>query len=168
MDERKYIEWYKFIRLSQMDIQRAVQTLVILHRYKKNDVRYALLRDFVVSYARPSVGSKGREIKKHILKLKHVPANQRELHGYMEKRHQVFAHNDLKHRDPAIANWSSPEKPWFPMSFKGSNYDKLDAKHADMLDLAETVLSNINDEIAKMEPRLLLLSQQMAQKLFFT
>ncbi len=169
MDEKKYIEQYQFLRLSRIDIEQAIQTLNLLKRYKGKDVRYALLRDFVVAYSRPFVGSNGHEIKKHILKLKYVPVDRRKLHGeIIDKRHQLFAHNDLQYRKPTVANLSTLDKPWFPMSFRGFDYDQLDEKYVDMLVLAEAVLSKIDDGVAQMEPRLLSLSQQLPKKLYFT
>ena len=165
MDDQKYIEQYLFLRLSQHDIQQAIQTLSILKRYKRKEVRYALLRDFAVTYSRPFSGSYGKVITNHKLQIKYVPIDQRDVHREIVKtRHQLFAHNELKHRDPKLANWSTPAKPWFPMSLKGFDYNKLDEKYADLLALAEIVLTNLNDEIAKRDSHLSSYAKQMTSK----
>lgn len=169
MDDRIYIEKYLFHRLSYNDILQAIQSLSVLKRYKKRDVRFALLRDFVVSYARPFVGSKGFVCNNHKLNESLVPKDSKELHkDIIHIRHKLFAHNDLNFRDPKVVNWSEAGILSFPMSFKGSGYEKLDDHHPDMLKLAEVVLNNIRKEIAKREPRLASILGEDAKPLYFT
>ena len=139
-------EHYKFYRLYDMDFDSALHTLKILKRYKRLDIRNALLRDITVTYARPFFGNKGDNISNHILSLKFIPSRQRNLHNeLMNLRKQLFAHTDLTYRNPRIANWSSGQRRWFPMSFRGYDYSSLDKR----MDEIESLISSVQDELRK-------------------
>ena len=111
MNEEKLIEQYKFYRLYRMDFEEAIRTLKMMKRYKKKDIRFALLRSFVISYACPFSGNKGKLTKNHILPKKFVPQVKRKLHQELvDLRMQLFAHTDLSFLDPKVANWSTIRK----------------------------------------------------------
>ncbi len=140
------IEQYKFYRLYDIDLDAALHTIKILKRYKRTDVRNALLRDITVAYTKPFSVNKGHKISKHNLSLKFVPAKLRALHKeLMDLRKQLFAHTDLTFRNPKVANWSSGEYKWFPMSFKGFNYKSLNKR----IDNIETLIRSVQDELRK-------------------
>lgn len=93
----KLFEQYKFYRLYDHDFDAAIHTLKILKRYRRPDVRNALLRDIIITYARPFSISKGDKIPKHILPAKFVPSQLRKLHNELfDLRNQLFAHKWLR------------------------------------------------------------------------
>ncbi|MBI4222867.1 MAG: hypothetical protein HY607_09300 [Planctomycetes bacterium] len=118
----------------------------MLKRYKRTDVRNALLRDITVTYAKPFFGNKGEKISKHTLTLKFVPLRQRDLHNeLMNLRKQLFAHTDLTYKNPKVANWSSEKRRWFPMSFRGYDYSSLNKRIDEIVNL----ISSVQDELRK-------------------
>lgn len=131
---QRLIEKYKFYRLCDIDFDTTLHTLKVLRRYKGLDVRYPLLRDITITYARPFSKNKGKVISNHKLKGKEfVPPKFMYLHTYLiDIRNQSFAHTDLPIRNPKVANWSTLENKWFPMSFKACDLEELDKK-ADVL-----------------------------------
>ena len=152
MNQDKLIEQYKFYRLYRMDFEQAINTLKIIRRYKKKDVRFSLLRSFVISYACPFSGNQGKLNKNHKLKVTFVPKAQRKLHNELvDLRMQLFAHTDLSFLNPKVVNWSTNEQKWFPMSFRGFDYNKLYSKRSELIDLTNSVLINLKNEIDKIE-----------------
>mgnify|MGYP001563271340 CR=1 FL=1 len=145
-------EHYKFYRLYDIDLDSALHTLNILRRYKRPDIRNVLLRDIIITYARPFSGNKGNNIPKHTLTLKFVPLEQRNLHAeLMNLRKQLFAHTDLTYRNPRIANWSSEKRRWFPMSFRGYDYGSLNKRIDDITNLISSVHYELRKRIREIE-----------------
>lgn len=116
-----------FLRCYDMDLEMALHTIKMLKRYRKKDVRYALLRDIVISYGRPFSKNKGLsektdEHRVDFQKNKDFEFLHEEL---LTLRHQLFAHTDLKYKNPKIPTRSKGEHKWYPMSFKQLDYDYL-------------------------------------------
>jgi hypothetical protein len=125
------IEQYYFLRLYAIDFDSTLHSLRILRRYRRKDVRYCILRELVVSYARPFSKNKGLHIPKHEMGKDVVPTELRTLHDELViLRQEQFAHTDYTYRKPKVANWSSPGRRWFPMSFRGYDYSSLDKRVA--------------------------------------
>ena len=121
----KVLEQYKFYRLCEYDFDAALHTLKILRRYKRSDVKNVLIRDITVAYARPFSTNRG-ELSKQNLSLEFVPLPMRGLHKELiDLRNQLFAHTDLIFKNPKVTNWSSRQRKWFPMSFRGVDYNNL-------------------------------------------
>jgi len=113
------IEKYYFYRLYSIDLDSTKHSLCVLKRYRREDVRHCLLRDIVVSYARPFSGNKGQDIPKHKLTKKVVPRNLCQLHDDLIKlRNQLFAHTDYTYRRPGTQK--STEKGSKGVGQKGS------------------------------------------------
>lgn len=152
---KKTFEQYQFIRLWEHDVNLAFYTLKILKRYKKDDVRNALLRDIIVTYARPFSSSKGKEIKKHKLSLKFVPSQKRNLHNELiDLRNQLFAHTDLQYKNPKVGKWDFGHYKMYPMSFKGFDYKKLHRKIDEITNLITEVHQNLKDKIRELQKNL--------------
>ena len=146
------LEKYKFLRLYDIDFEMALQTIVILKRYKKNDVRYALLRDIVVTYARPFTESRGFQINKDRHGVKFKNNKMKTLHEEMiNLRMQLFAHTDLTYRNPKVVNWSTETQKWFPMAFRGFDYDTLESRITEIKALIEYVRKQLREEISVYE-----------------
>ena len=149
------LEQYQFNRLCEHDLNLAIYTLKILKRYKKDDVRNALLRDIVVTYARPFSLNKGKEIKKHKLSLKFVPSQKRNLHNELiDLRNQLFAHTDLPYKNPKVGKWDFGHYKMFPMSLKGFDYKKMHRKIDEITNLISMVHQNLKDRIREQQNNL--------------
>jgi tRNA U55 pseudouridine synthase TruB len=131
------VEKYAFLRLYEHDLEMALQTAKIMNRYRKTDVKFALLRDLVVTYCRPFTESRGEGITKDFFAIKKFESNEmKELHNeLMELRSSLFAHTDLNFKKTQIANWSNDEKKWFPMAFRGYDYTLLADKVPEIVKL---------------------------------
>lgn len=134
------LEKYKFLRLYDMDFESALHILKVLRRYKKKDVRYALIRDVIVTYSRPFTESKGFNIDKDFCGAKFDDKDMKELHDELLRlRKELFAHTDLTYKNPKVRNWSTDTYKWFPMSFKGFDYKTLEDKLPEIKRLIEHV-----------------------------
>ena len=124
------LEKYAFLRLYEHDLEMALQTLKVFRRCRNQEVKCALLRDITVTYCRPFSESKGNNFKKHHFNLnKFESETMKNLHEkIIGLRNSLFAHTDLHFKNPKIANWSTDEKKWFPMSFTGFDYTQLEDK----------------------------------------
>ena len=149
------MEQYYFYRLYSIDLDDSKHILRVLKRYRRKDVRYCFLRDLVVSYCRPFSGNKGKKISKHVLIKKVVHKGMRTLHDEMvELRNQLFAHTDYTYRQPKVANWSTDSYKWFPMSFRGYDYNKLNRRIPEISKLVDAVEKNLQAKIDTIEENL--------------
>lgn len=147
--QENILEKYKFLRLYCSDFNDALHTLKVLRRYRKKDVRYALIRDVVVTYCRPFTESKGFGIRKDLLGLKTVRSEMRGLHNeLLTLRKEIFAHTDLTYRNPKVAKWAPG---FYPMSFKGFDYAALERKLPKIEKMIEHAQKQVRDEISKYE-----------------
>lgn len=145
-------EQYYFYKLYSIDFDTARHILRVLRRYRRKDVRYSILRDLVVSYCRPFSGNKGSEIRKHMLTKKVVPKELRPLHDELVNlRNKLFAHTDYIYRRPKVINWSTENHKWFPMQFRGYDYNKLDMRVPEIEKLIQAVTKNLHTRIGKIE-----------------
>ena len=147
-------EQYYFYRLYSIDFDTTRHTLRVLKRYRRQDVRVSILRDIVVSYARPFSGNRGENTRNHQLVKKFVPVEFRALHEELLRlRCEQFAHTDRTYYKPKAANWSRPGRKWFPMSFRGYDYYKLDAQVPTIERLVAAVERKLQLEIDSIEIR---------------
>jgi len=145
-------EQYHFLKLYSVDFDSAKRILQVLKRYRRKDVRYCILRDLIVTYCRPFSVNKGDKITKHTLTVKVVPKELRPLHNeLLAIRNQLFAHTDYTYRQPKVVNWSTDTYKWFPMQFRGFDYGKLDNRIPEISKLIQSVESNLQARIDKIE-----------------
>jgi hypothetical protein len=150
--EPHIIEKYHSYRLYSIDLGSALHPLRVLKRYRREDVRYCLLRDIVVSYARPFSGNKGEKIPKHTLTKKVVQKELRPLHcELIDARNRLFAHTDFTYRRPKTVDLSTSGRKWFPMSLRSYDYGKLDRRVLEIEKLIASVTANLQSEIEHME-----------------
>ncbi len=149
-------EKYCFLRLYAIDLDTALHTVKVLRRYKRADVKYPLLRDISVAYARPFSGNEGEKISRHQLSSgKRIPKAMKDLHTELLRlRKEQFAHTDLKFYRPRVAKFHGKTKPWFPMSFKGYDYTTLLKQLPQIEALIRAVESSVQAEIANYEAAL--------------
>lgn len=147
-------EKYKFLRLYDMDFNMALQTIKVLKRHKRKDVRYPLLRDVIVAYSRPFTESRGFNIKKDFFSIKFMPSEieMKKLHEeLLVLRKELFAHTDLRYKNPKVVNWSTEAYKWFPMSFKGFDYEVLEKQLSNIKKLIEHAQLQLRREIREYE-----------------
>lgn len=137
-------EWYVFLRLCEKDFLDAASVLRMIRRYKKAETRLVLLRDGIVSYARPFSENRGRLIQVLRLAGSIVPKSSRPLHKeLMDYRNQVFAHTDMEAYNPRLHRWPSKTGYWYPMAFRSLGahriQDRLDAILCLVRDIHEAV-----------------------------
>ena len=99
-------EEYRFYRMYSIDLQGAKQTIQMLPRFPEPDVRYSIIRDAVVAYARPFSKNRGKFLKFHRLPDSIVPRERLELHAELiTLRDQAFAHSDHEFFKPQLMRW---------------------------------------------------------------
>lgn len=109
-EAEKLEERRAFLHLCSIDLDVARHALRMLDRYTRKDVRYSILRDVVVTYARPFSDNKGKRITSHRLPEKIVPEKLRPLHSELiSYRNQLFAHTDLNYYEPKFPVRSTSE-----------------------------------------------------------
>ena len=147
------IEKYAFLRLYEHDFEMALQTIKTLDDHENNNVRYPLLRDIVVTYCRPFTESNGIGINKDFHGVKKFPNEQMKLlHSkLLTLRKELFAHTDLTYKNPKISNWSTDERKWFPMSFKGYDYELLNNELPNIQNLINYVQTDLKEKLALYE-----------------
>lgn len=142
-------EQYLFLRLYAIDLNTALGTIKVLRRYEANEVKYPLLRDITVTYARPFSMNKGDKITKHVLSAKkYVPKNMKSLHEeLLSVRMQQFAHTDLNYYGPTLAKFTGKPRSTFPMALRGHDYAKLLRTLPEIEKLIKAVEYNIHAEL---------------------
>ena len=128
------------------------RALALLRRYRRDDVRFCILREAVVSYARPFSGNRGPTAKNALAATKFVPAIHRALHDeLMALRMQILAHTDFTFHQPQLMKWPTDGRPVFPMSLRRPPYESLLARLAAIESLVEAVESRLHDAIHQIE-----------------
>ncbi|TBN49839.1 hypothetical protein [Pseudomonas sp. BGI-2] len=152
--EMEFTEHYYFLRMYSVDLNTARLAVKVLKRYRRADVRYALLRDLIVTYVRPFSVNKGRQ-SKHILSVKrHVPASMRSLHDELVRvRMQQFAHTDLTYYSPLTLTFRGPNGEFngYGTMFKGYDYGALLEKLPHIEKLIAAVETSVNAELRREE-----------------
>ena len=103
----------------------------MLKTYEQLNLRFLIVRDAIISYARPFSDNNGILLKKWKLPEKFIPKKYKDLHKELiNMRDRVIAHSDMDFIDPSVVNRSSSKGKWFPMSLKNfhSEFKNLSAK----------------------------------------
>jgi hypothetical protein len=145
---------YRFYRLFSVDLDTARYSLRMLRRYRRSDIRFCILRDLIVSYARPFSGNKGPSGGGHSLSLKYVPAEYRPLHNeLLDLRMQVFAHTDFAYHDPRLSKWDTDQGPIFPMSLRRPGYEGLLSRTKRIRELVDFVDAELQKTLRALEAK---------------
>jgi hypothetical protein len=152
-------EAYYFLRMYSIDLNTARQAIKVLRRYRRPDVRYALLRDLTVAYVRPFSTNRGRQQGTHALSVKkHVPKEMKGLHLELVRvRMQQFAHTDLSYYNPIVFSLNGSNG--HAIIFKGFDYEALLRKLDQIEELIRAVESSVNAAIADYESESSVLSE---------
>lgn len=146
---------YRFLRLYSIDLQMARQTLALLQRYRRTDVRYALFRDAVVAYARPFSGNRDPSGKSHRLGCQLVPKAHRSLHDdLLNLRMQLFAHTDFAVRQPTVMRWQTDKGFRYPLGFANPPYEEWLRRVQSIILLVQDVESSLGAKIDQFQGRL--------------
>lgn len=145
-------ENYKFLRLHSVDMDTALSTLKMLKRYRRDDIKVALLRDISVIYSRPFSGNRGKTGKHYLSEKKFVPSEYKDLHDrLLDLRNKQFAHTDAVFHDPKFMKWKGDEGVAFIMSFKTFDYLSLLRNLKKVESLIRSVECNINSAVREYE-----------------
>lgn len=143
-------ETYYFLRMYSIDLNTARQAIKVLKRYRRPDVRYALLRDLIVTYVRPFSTNIGPKSKHHLGVKAHVPKGSKELHKELVRvRMEQFAHTDLRYYTPTATAFRGPqgEHYGYGMMFKSYDYEALLRRLPEIEALVFAVESSVNAAI---------------------
>jgi hypothetical protein len=146
-------EEYSFLRLYSIDFDMAKQACDLLATQSAPTLQYCILRDIVVSYARPFSGNRGTFLKSHRLPVALVPLSMRGLHEELATlRDQVFAHTDQDFRRPQLARIDrSDGSGWYPMGFRNPSYESLLARTAEIRTMIVALEDLVNGEVRSRE-----------------
>jgi hypothetical protein len=143
-DDAKF-ENYRFLRLHSIDMNTAIGTLKMLKRYRRDDIKVALLRDISVIYSRPFSGNRGKTCKNFLSEKKYVPIEYRDLHDkLLDLRNKEFAHTDAIFHDPKFMKWEGDKDVAFLMTFKTFDYLDLLRNLKNIEALINSVETNID------------------------
>jgi hypothetical protein len=153
-EEKREIELYSFLRLCWMDFDGVRDSLVGLAAINKKDVRYRLLKEIVVSYARPFSANHGvlkwdRRLPREIVPVEFLPLHDK----VMNLRNERFAHTDIPQFNPKVARWKTQRGWGYPMSFKGFDYETINCEVELLAQLVKQVTSGLFIEIKKIEDK---------------
>lgn len=150
---RQDAENYRFLRLYSIDLEMARQACDLLARQNSTELQYSVLRDLVVTYARPFSKNRGRVFRGHRLQAHVVPKALQSLHAeLLALRNQAFAHTDHDFRNPRIARWPrTAGGATYSMSFRNPAYDKLVTRVHEIRDLILLVESKVNAMVRDFE-----------------
>ena len=115
-------EQYVFYRLVSADLDEAYRSLEAIRRYKRGPTIMALIKNAIVSYARPFKRCNGR-YGRYSISPRFVPKNHLELHKLlMHHRDRIIAHTDIDVREPKLVRWDFGSTVAYPIQLKGSGY----------------------------------------------
>jgi hypothetical protein len=151
--EKLETEQYKFLRFCEMDVEETQQTLGVLINCKDNKVYYPLLRDIVVTYARPFSDNRGIEQLSHKLKKSEfVPKKYYPLHELlMNFRNTIFAHTDIGAKDAKVSRWRQAGYATYPMSFRRVKYEALIAELGNLKSLLAELREKLLEKIRRIQ-----------------
>ena len=127
MSDAKIKEYYAFMRLADSDFDSARRSIKSLSRVRHPDTVSAIIRDSLISYARPFTGNRGIIKKKNLRLLESlVPEKMLEAHKkIMDVRNQIVAHTDVSYRKPMVGKIKGKSSKLYPISYKGFYYEDL-------------------------------------------
>jgi hypothetical protein len=143
---------YRRLRLFSIDMDGVRHGLRLLRRYRRDDIRFVLIRDVVITYARPFVGSKSPNGGKYFLATRFVPPAYQRLHDkLLDVRNTLFAHTDLTtHRPQLLRSVGAPRRV-LGMSFTNADYHGFLRQVDDIGKLADGVDTTLNAELRRLE-----------------
>jgi hypothetical protein len=145
-------EHYRFQRLYSIDLDMVEHDLALLRRYRRQDIRYCILRDIVVTYARPFSANRGEHFRNHSLRESFVPAESRQLHAWLiSLRNQLLAHTDYSHHKPTVGRWPMGSRYAYPMSFRVPDYARLERETDNIRELVSKVVTALNADLRRIE-----------------
>jgi len=146
-------ENYRFLRLYSIDLDTARQACDLLEGPYGAGVKYCVLRDVIVTYARPFSVNRGRVFRRHCLEVDVVPKQFLTLHDELvELRNRAFAHTDHDFRNPKLSRWKGASGgATYPMSFANPEYERLLIRRSAIRELIAMVEDAVNAQAKQFE-----------------
>jgi len=146
-------ENYVFYRLVSTDLDEAYRSLHDIRRYKRGSIVMVLIKNAVISYARPFMQCKGKYRNDYRLcEKRFVPPKYRKLHKkILNYRNQVFAHTDIGVREPGLGKLNLGTAMLYPIRLKGKGFyyedylTLVDEMKELILTVKDAVLIEINE-----------------------
>lgn len=147
------LEEYRFFRLYSMDLNDARVTLELTQRVSDDSIRIPILRDAIVTYARPFSKNFGRLHSKHRLTEEFVQKESLALHReLLEFRDSAFAHTDHEFRNPSVSRWHDNDgRPFYAIQFRVIPWIGLLRRMPEIHALFSAVERSIGGWIARFE-----------------
>jgi hypothetical protein len=147
-------EFYVFLRMSEAELSQAIEALGLITKFKNEFVRLCLLKQASIDYCKPFTNSHGF-FSRHRLPDKVVPSKMRGLHKKLwDLRNQVFAHTDIKARNPRLHAWTKGHpKLIFPIVFKTHDYPTLLGRIEEIRSLFRAVQDSIRTQQMTLEAK---------------
>jgi len=131
--------------LSLIDMERVQKDIEYLQGASEKDLRAALFRDAVVSYAKPFSNNRYRDGSKGLcISSNHVPKDLKRTHDeVLALRDQLIAHTDMTIQTPRVDKYRDEEGDNFSLSISG--YETIHKEHLiePLLKLAQAVRTSL-------------------------
>lgn len=125
----------------------------MLDRYDEPALRVCILRDAIVTYAKPFSANRGQLYRMHRLTEDFVADAQRPLHRELIiLRDQSFAHTDHDFRDPSVSRWHGNDgTPVYLLRFRVVQWLDLNRRSSEIRALVSAVEENVGAWISWFE-----------------
>jgi hypothetical protein len=137
----KYDDQLALAHLSLIDMERVQRSIEYLRGTEEMDLKAALFRDAVVSYAKPFSSNRYSDQTKGLrISSDHVPKEQKALHDeILALRDELIAHTDMPVQNPKIEKYQDEVGQNYSMSVSG--YETIHKEHLiePLLKLAKAV-----------------------------
>lgn len=148
-------EWFVFLNFAQADLGLARRALTHASAEYPPFVQYCVLRDAIVTYARPFKKSQGKFTAALRLPNDYVPEAHLPLHEQMlQYRDKAYAHTDLDARNPQLHCWTRTNPPILFIQLSPVDREPLHFKTAALSALFAAVSSRVDAEVLMLQKKL--------------
>jgi hypothetical protein len=135
--------------LYSVNLSDVKHSLKVLRAFEEKDVRWIILRELVVAYARPFSANNDDQGKRHRLDPDRVvPGELRDLHDELiSLRNELIAHTDFDRWKPRVSGWPMTTTKVWGMVIRAPDYAALDARVPEIERLVDAVDAKPSREI---------------------
>jgi hypothetical protein len=145
-------EQYKFHKLAGYDLQNAELALERIPTCNDRFIQHALIKDAVISYAKPFFNSQGTYRNNYQLSSKFVSKEFKDLHKtILSSRKEVFVHTDLTARTLEIARIKGKIEYMYIVSVHGLSPDEFLPLIPKMKELVKSVRDKNNQAMIEIQ-----------------
>ncbi len=142
-------EYYVFLKSCENDFRVALKSFTFIEDQEFSYHQLVYLRDAVVSYGRPFSGNKGIHTNRHRLEDDIVPKAYMELHSViMNYRNTLFAHSDIKERNPSFMKLGHSEDETFVIDSEPLYLSTVKEELVDMAELIKEIQKTLVQKLS--------------------